>query len=94
MCVCMCVVLGHSLKFLHVPQSNQVRNAQAAGALGVIIVDDNQLTSTKNLFRMSGDGSRDIVIPSVFVLMQDVTPLLEAMMQGRSPFAKLHGEGE
>ena len=51
-----------------------MRQAQAFGAVGVIVGDYDNAESVQRpatLFSMSGDGKDDVIIPSVFILAVD-----------------------
>ncbi|KAF7488552.1 ER degradation-enhancing alpha-mannosidase-like protein 3 [Sarcoptes scabiei] len=76
----------------------KARNAQALGAKGVIFVDNVANSSSKNLpmFSMSGDGSDDIRIHSVFVYSEDAKILLNALEEDPEMSVKiqLHYEDE
>eukprot|EP00039_Didymoeca_costata_P007976 m.106193 g.106193 ORF g.106193 m.106193 type:complete len:796 (-) comp13899_c0_seq1:126-2513(-) len=55
---------------------DKVRKAQERGAMAVIIFDNKPSKGLKNtLFSMSGDGTEDVVIPSVFISQEDGTVL-------------------
>lgn len=60
---------------------DKVRRVQKHGAVGAIIVDNvpgsNSMSSP--LFSMSGDGTEDVTIPSVFLFTQDASKLLLAI---------------
>lgn len=61
----------------------KARKAQAAGAIGMIIVDDSLNTSSKNqpMFAMSGDGTDDVTIPVVFLFQLEGVTLMEAVVK-------------
>lgn len=59
----------------------KARNVQKLGAIGMIIVDNVDNSSSKYLpmFSMSGDGSTDIIIHSVFLYSEDAKILLNSL---------------
>lgn len=59
----------------------KARNAQKLGAIGVVVVDnvENSSSKTMPMFAMSGDGSSDVTIPAVFLYSQDAKILSNAM---------------
>lgn len=60
---------------------DKARRLQKVGAVGVIIVDNTSgSSSTSNpIFSMSGDGTNDVVIPTVFLFTQDASKLFLAI---------------
>uniref|UniRef100_A0A915JPM4 PA domain-containing protein n=1 Tax=Romanomermis culicivorax TaxID=13658 RepID=A0A915JPM4_ROMCU len=63
----------------------KVRRAQNAGAGGAIIFDhtpDTDFNATSPSFAMSGDGSVDVFIPSVFLYRKQGERLMELMSKG------------
>lgn len=59
----------------------KARNAQRLGALGIIIADNAEGSSSKTMpmFAMSGDGSTDVIIPAVFLYSVDAKILFSAL---------------
>lgn len=59
----------------------KARNVQKLGAVGMIIVDNVENSSSKYLpmFSMSGDGSTDVIIQSVFLYSEDAKILLNSL---------------
>lgn len=59
----------------------KARKVQKAGAVGAIIVDNVPGTSaqTSPLFSMSGDGTDDVTIPTVFLFTKDASKLIAAL---------------
>ncbi|XP_071445733.1 ER degradation-enhancing alpha-mannosidase-like protein 3 [Hetaerina americana] len=59
----------------------KARRVQAAGAVGVVVVDNTPGTSAASsaMFAMSGDGQDDVTIPVVFLFYSDATILLHAL---------------
>lgn len=59
----------------------KARKVQKAGALGAIIVDNTPGTSaqTSPMFSMSGDGTDDVTIPTVFLFTKDASKLITAL---------------
>lgn len=59
----------------------KARKVQKAGAVGAIIVDDVPGTSaqTSPMFSMSGDGTNDVKIPTVFLFNKDASKLITAL---------------
>lgn len=59
----------------------KARNAQRMGAIGIIVFDNAENSSSKTMpmFAMSGDGSSDVTIPAVFLYTQDATILTNAI---------------
>lgn len=57
---------------------DKARQAQAVGALGIIIIDSSEDSShsTSALFAMSGDGVQDVRIPSLFLFGKEGNDLL------------------
>ena len=65
----------------------QVRLAQSHGALGVIIIDhvEGTTSASSQLFGMSGDSnSDDVTIPSVFLYKKEGDELRSLMKQSGS----------
>eukprot|EP00731_Ephydatia_muelleri_P023845 Em0016g116a len=60
---------------------HKVRNAEKSGAAGVIIADnvDYSATNATRPFSMSGDGTNDLHIPSVFMQQEDANLLRQAL---------------
>ncbi|KAH1011282.1 hypothetical protein HUJ04_000690 [Dendroctonus ponderosae] len=60
---------------------DKVRRAQKFGAIAAIVVDNVPGSSSENspLFSMSGDGTDDVKIPSVFMFSVDAQKLLKAL---------------
>lgn len=63
--------------------AQKARNVQKLGAIGLIVVDNNDLSSANSaqVFSMSGDGVNDIFIPSLFLYGQEATILLGAIKE-------------
>lgn len=63
----------------------KARNVQKLGAIGMIVVDNVENSSSKNLpmFSMSGDGINDVKIHSVFLYSEDAKILLNAMEENQ-----------
>jgi hypothetical protein len=61
---------------------DKVRLAEKAGALGVIVIDnvDESSSTTSPFFAMSGDGIQNVQIPSVFIFGKDGNDLLKNML--------------
>lgn len=59
----------------------KARVAQRMGAIGLIVVDTDTKSSSKNspLFAMSSDGSNDVTIPTIFLYNEDAQVLFEAL---------------
>ena len=55
------------------PPYLQARKIQAAGAVGGIVVDSTEGSSsdTAQVFAMSGDGTNDVIIPLVFMFHKE-----------------------
>lgn len=63
---------------------DKARKVQKAGAVGAIIIDNTSANSAAaSIFSMSGDGTDDVVIPTVFLFADDASKLLLAL--SRSP---------
>lgn len=64
----------------------KARRVQRAGAVGAIIIDNTPGSSAKNspMFSMSGDGSDDIHIPTVFLFTQEARKLLQVLFRDPS----------
>ncbi|XP_058524922.1 ER degradation-enhancing alpha-mannosidase-like protein 3 isoform X2 [Ochotona princeps] len=65
--------------------AEKARNIQNAGAIGGIVIDDNEGSSsdTAPLFQMAGDGkdTDDIQIPMLFLFSKEGSIILEAMRE-------------
>uniref|UniRef100_H3A0Q9 alpha-1,2-Mannosidase n=1 Tax=Latimeria chalumnae TaxID=7897 RepID=H3A0Q9_LATCH len=65
--------------------AEKARNIQKAGALGGIVIDDNEGSSsdTAPLFQMAGDGKStdDITIPMLFLFSKEGKIILDAMQE-------------
>ncbi|GAB1597645.1 ER degradation-enhancing alpha-mannosidase-like protein 3 [Argonauta hians] len=61
-------------------------NLEMAGAIGGIVIDHNEGTSSESspLFAMSGDGQRDVSIPLVFLFHKEGQKLLKALHENHS----------
>lgn len=61
--------------------AEKARRAQAAGAVAVIVFDNNKTSSMDGqiLFTMSGDGTDDVTIPVVFLYGTEAAVLEGAM---------------
>ncbi|XP_036357879.1 ER degradation-enhancing alpha-mannosidase-like protein 3 isoform X2 [Octopus sinensis] len=61
-------------------------NVEMAGAVGGIVIDHNEGTSSESspLFAMSGDGQRDVSIPFVFLFHKEGQKLLKALSENYS----------
>lgn len=59
----------------------KARNAQRLGAIAIIIADNAEGSSSKTMpmFAMSGDGSKDVIIPAVFLYSVDAKILFSAL---------------
>lgn len=59
---------------------DKARRAQAAGAVGVIVFDNDGTSSIHDqpLFAMSGDGTDDVTIPVVFLYATESQVLQKA----------------
>lgn len=60
---------------------DKARKLQKAGAVGAIIIDNTSGSSAvaSPIFSMSGDGTNDVVIPTVFLFAEDAAKLLLAL---------------
>ncbi|XP_046389627.1 ER degradation-enhancing alpha-mannosidase-like protein 3 [Ischnura elegans] len=69
----------------------KARRVQAAGAVGVVVVDNTPGTSAASsaMFAMSGDGQDDVTIPVVFLFYSDATILLHALSHSPSMLVTL-----
>ncbi|XP_041646805.1 ER degradation-enhancing alpha-mannosidase-like protein 3 isoform X2 [Cheilinus undulatus] len=67
--------------------AEKARNIQKAGAIGGIVIDDNEGSSsdTAPLFQMAGDGrnTEDITLPILFLFHKEGNILLEALKEYR-----------
>lgn len=65
---------------------DKARKVQKHGAVGAIIIDNTPGSSaaTSPMFSMSGDGTDDITIPTVFLFAQDASKLLFALSRDPS----------
>lgn len=65
---------------------DKARKAQAAGASGVIIIDDVRGTTADNqpMFVMSGDGKENVTIPVVFLFSKEGEQLRQAWLNDTS----------
>uniref|UniRef100_A0A4W3JLL5 alpha-1,2-Mannosidase n=1 Tax=Callorhinchus milii TaxID=7868 RepID=A0A4W3JLL5_CALMI len=65
--------------------AEKARNAQKAGAIGGIVMDDNEASSsdTAPLFQMAGDGrnTEDVTIPMLFLFNKEGNIILDAMQE-------------
>lgn len=65
--------------------AEKARNVQKAGAMGGIVIDDNEDSSsdTAPLFQMAGDGKStdDISIPMLFLFMKEGKIILDALLE-------------
>ncbi|XP_066297953.1 ER degradation-enhancing alpha-mannosidase-like protein 3 [Branchiostoma lanceolatum] len=61
----------------------KARRAQDAGAAAAIVIDNTQGTSsdTSPVFAMSGDGVKDVYIPSVFLFQKEGHLLMDAIKE-------------
>lgn len=61
----------------------KARNVQKLGAIGLIVVDNNEKSSANSahVFSMSGDGTNDVNIPSLFLYGQEAIILLDAVKE-------------
>uniref|UniRef100_A0A8D0L3R1 alpha-1,2-Mannosidase n=1 Tax=Sphenodon punctatus TaxID=8508 RepID=A0A8D0L3R1_SPHPU len=78
------IVLAHRGECLFAAKA---RNLQAAGATGVIFIDNSEGSCSEDmvLFQMVGDGSTsEIVIPLVFLFQKEGQVLLDALVQYRN----------
>ncbi|XP_055897620.1 ER degradation-enhancing alpha-mannosidase-like protein 3 isoform X3 [Biomphalaria glabrata] len=62
---------------------DKARNLQKKGALGGIVIDQAQGSSSElvSLFAMSGDGTNNVIIPMVFLFWKQGQDLLETMQR-------------
>ncbi|XP_067846612.1 ER degradation-enhancing alpha-mannosidase-like protein 3 [Heptranchias perlo] len=69
----------------HCMFAEKARNAQKAGAIGGIVIDDNEGSSsdTAPLFQMAGDGRNtdDVTIPMLFLFNKEGNIILDAMQE-------------
>ncbi|XP_067893537.1 ER degradation-enhancing alpha-mannosidase-like protein 3 [Heterodontus francisci] len=69
----------------HCMFAEKARNAQKAGAIGGIVIDDNEGSSsdTAPLFQMAGDGRNtdDVTIPMLFLFNKEGNIILNAMQE-------------
>ncbi|XP_051868114.1 ER degradation-enhancing alpha-mannosidase-like protein 3 [Pristis pectinata] len=69
----------------HCMFAEKARNAQKAGAIGGIVIDDNEGSSsdTAPLFQMAGDGKNtdDVTIPMLFLFNKEGNIILDAMQE-------------
>ncbi|XP_043941240.1 ER degradation-enhancing alpha-mannosidase-like protein 3 isoform X2 [Protopterus annectens] len=69
----------------HCMFAEKARNVQKAGAIGGIVIDDNEGSSsdTAPLFQMAGDGKStdDISIPMLFLFMKEGKIILDAYLE-------------
>ncbi|XP_072429768.1 ER degradation-enhancing alpha-mannosidase-like protein 3 isoform X1 [Chiloscyllium punctatum] len=69
----------------HCMFAEKARNAQKAGAIGGIVIDDNEGSSsdTAPLFQMAGDGrsTDDVTIPMLFLFNKEGHIILNAMQE-------------
>ncbi|XP_041064068.1 ER degradation-enhancing alpha-mannosidase-like protein 3 isoform X2 [Carcharodon carcharias] len=69
----------------HCMFAEKARNAQKAGAIGGIVIDDNEGSSsdTAPLFQMAGDGrsTDDVTIPMLFLFNKEGNIILSAMQE-------------
>ncbi|CAL9696408.1 unnamed protein product [Knipowitschia caucasica] len=67
--------------------AEKARNIQKAGAIGGIVIDDNEGSSsdTAPLFQMAGDGrsTEDVTLPLLFLFHKEGNILLEALKEHR-----------
>ncbi|KAM7011838.1 ER degradation-enhancing alpha-mannosidase-like protein 3 isoform 1-T1 [Tautogolabrus adspersus] len=67
--------------------AEKARNIQKAGAIGGIVIDDNEGSSsdTAPLFQMAGDGrnTEDVTLPILFLFHKEGNILLEALKEYR-----------
>jgi hypothetical protein len=71
----------------------QARRVEAAGAVGVVVLD-NSGGGSSALFAMSGDGKDDVRIPVLFLLQQDALQLLQAVSLDPELEVTLSEQGE
>jgi len=73
---------------------DKVLNAQQAGAIGVIVIDNEPGSSILKtpLFQMSGDGKRNTTIPCIFIYSDEGDQLEEFMRQGETLVQMSNGE--
>lgn len=64
----------------------KARNVQKMGAIGLIVFDNVENSSSKNnlLFAMSSDGPNDVKIPSIFLYTEDAKILINSMEDERN----------
>lgn len=60
---------------------DKARRVQKAGAIGAVIIDNMPGSSVESspMFSMSGDGTDDVAIPTVFLFAEDASKLLLAL---------------
>lgn len=60
---------------------DKARKVQKAGAVGAIIIDNvsGSTATSSPIFSMSGDGTNDVIIPTVFLFAEDASNLLLAL---------------
>ncbi|XP_076062740.1 ER degradation enhancer, mannosidase alpha-like 2 isoform X2 [Oratosquilla oratoria] len=65
---------------------DKARRIEALGAVGGIVLDNNEGTSAASspMFAMSGDGADDVNIPLVFLFSADAQILLQALGEGEN----------
>ena len=65
---------------------DKARKVQKHGAVGAIIIDNTpgSNAATSPMFSMSGDGTDDVTIPTVFLFAQDASKLLFALSRDPS----------
>ncbi|XP_067662725.1 ER degradation-enhancing alpha-mannosidase-like protein 3 isoform X1 [Haliotis asinina] len=62
---------------------DKARNLQKAGAVGGIVLDQNEgsTSESQTLFAMSGDGQNDITIPMVFLFRKEGNAIISVLSQ-------------
>ena len=67
----------------------KARIAEASGAIGLVIIDNQNGTSHSSspLFAMSGDGVQNVAIPSVFLFGKEGTELIELLEKNKKIIA-------
>lgn len=65
--------------------------AEKAGAIATIIIDNDQNTTVSNnsFFQMSGDGQRDTKIPALFLYYKEAKPILDSLRAGYTMYAHM-----
>ncbi|KAK3088771.1 hypothetical protein FSP39_023586, partial [Pinctada imbricata] len=60
---------------------DKARNLQKIGAIGGIVIDNNEDSTSENnpIFAMSGDGQQDVKIPMVFLFQKEGNHILETL---------------